>query len=160
MSPVLQVLAGLPQVKGLCLPYCLVRVLLLHQPYQVFFYRGGPGETLPGRALHSTVHIGRQDSVVGDKTVAGELGHGVPDALTGKAGDTAELVGGDALVAVGVDQAPYDLDQLLFVGIVRIVEAQNASPGLFHALDLERGREDGHFILMPGEVVCSINCLK
>ena len=76
---------------------------------------------------------------------------GVPDALTGKAGDAAELVGGDALVAVGVDQAPYDLDQLLFVGIVRIVEAENASPGLFHALDLEGGREDGHFILMPGE---------
>ena len=64
VSLVLQVLAGLPQVKGLCLPYCLVRGLLLHQPYQVFFYRGGPGETLPGRALHSTVHIGRQDSVL------------------------------------------------------------------------------------------------
>ena len=89
VTPVLEILAGLSQMKGMGIAFLLVRSLLLHHPDQVFFHVRRPEETLPGRTLHPLVHIGSEYGVVGNQAEPGEFGHGASNALGVQAGDAA-----------------------------------------------------------------------
>ena len=110
-------LGRVPQIQRVGLALFHVGSLHAHQADQALLQRSGLLETPPRGMLHPGMHERRERSIVAGDAQPLQVVERPPHPLGSEAGGRHQLVGGDALVRVGLDQRLADGQQLLPVGV-------------------------------------------
>ena len=133
---VLQLLRGPPKVQRMGCSYFRVRGGLLHQSDQSLLQVGRFLEASAGRPLNPGVDEGGQGGVVAGDAPSLQVVERSPHSFGVQSRRGHQLVGGDALVGISVDEGLGDGEQLAAVGVGDDGPCQPGA-GLLHRTDAE-----------------------